>query len=80
MPQEWGTLTRELREARSLAAIKRESKREFFSGYAAFKCSSTNCGVSGIEAKLKLVEVFKFKHLVPGKERVSMVPPPHPSH
>ena len=51
VPQEWGTLTRELREARSLAAIKRESKREFFSGYAAFKCSSTNCGVCGIEAR-----------------------------
>ena len=47
VPQEWGTLTKELREARSLAALKRESKREFLSEYAAFECRSVNCGVCG---------------------------------
>ena len=45
VPQEWGTLTKELKEAKSLSALKNGSKREFLGEYAAFQCALNNCGV-----------------------------------
>ena len=45
IPQEWGTLAKDLREAKSLTALKNGSKRESLSGYAAFECRLADCGV-----------------------------------
>ena len=45
IPKEWSGLKKGLKEQRSLAAFKRQSKAEFLAGYKAFSCRGVGCRV-----------------------------------
>ena len=47
IPKEWESLSKELRETRSLTGFKRRSKNGFLANYRAFKCDDTSCFVCG---------------------------------
>ena len=47
VPKEWAGLTREAREAGSLAAVKRRSRACFLAEYGGFECGVVGCGVCG---------------------------------
>ena len=45
VPKEWSGLPIEMREKKSLAAFKRQSKQQFLRQYGSFECGKNNCRV-----------------------------------
>ena len=45
VPKEWETLGRDLRETKTLAALKKASRKGFLTEYGAFKCETRECYV-----------------------------------
>ena len=51
IPKEWDSLSRSLKESKSLSGFKQQSKRDFLAGYAKFKCTTANCYVCKVATR-----------------------------
>ena len=51
IPKEWDSLSRSLKESKSLSGFKQLSKRDFLAGYAKFKCTTINCYICKVATR-----------------------------